>query len=145
MKSQLSLHSVKVNRPQVLAHQIRKSENLQWDKKSFFDPCYLTQAIMRELFIDCNGTYPHYRQVTLLLCVVYCFISTNYSCANVIEKSIPDNQCLSLLFKPCDANRWSSGRIFLSHHHIQDKYLYHVSFLSHLTPNMLMQQFQHGP
>ena len=48
----------------------------------------------------------------------------HYSCEDGIEKSIPRDHHLSLLCKPCDANRWSSGWIFLSHPHTHVGFLY---------------------
>ena len=42
-----------------LAHQIQTSEILPWDRNS-----YLTQAVMRELFIGCIVTHAHGRQVS---------------------------------------------------------------------------------
>ena len=41
-----------------------------------------------------------------------------YSYENGIEKSVPRDHHLSSLGKPRDANRWSSGQIFLSHSYI---------------------------
>ena len=41
----------------------------------------------------------------------------HYSCEDGIEKSVPRDHRFSSLVKPRDANRWSSGRIFLSHPH----------------------------
>ena len=38
----------------------------------------------------------------------------HYSCEDGIGKSFPRDHRLSSLIKPLDANRWSSGRIFLS-------------------------------
>ena len=48
----------------------------------------------------------------------------HYSCEVGIEKSVPRDHRLSSLGKPRDANRWSSGRIFLSHPHTHDRFLY---------------------
>ena len=45
------------------------------------------------------------------------------SCEDGIEKSVPRDHWLSSLGKPRDANRWSSGQIFLSHLHIHDRFL----------------------
>ena len=44
----------------------------------------------------------------------------HHSCEDGIEKSVPRDHRLSSLDKPCDINRWSSGRIFLSHPHTHD-------------------------
>ena len=43
-----------------------------------------------------------------------------YSCEGGIEKFVPHDHRLSSLGKPRDANRGSSGRIFLSHPHSHD-------------------------
>ena len=47
-----------------------------------------------------------------------------YLCEDGIEKSVPRDHCLSSLGKPRDANRRSSGQIFLSHLHTHDGPLY---------------------
>ena len=41
----------------------------------------------------------------------------NYFYEGGIENSVPSDHNLSSLYKPDDANRWSLGRIFLSHRH----------------------------
>ena len=46
-----------------------------------------------------------------------------------MEKSIPRYHWLSSLGKPRDANRWSSGRIFLSYPHTHDRFLYYCTLL----------------
>ena len=43
---------------------------------------------------------------------------------NEIEESVPPNHCLSSHCKPHDAKGLSPGRIFLSHLHIHDRFLY---------------------
>ena len=48
----------------------------------------------------------------------------HYSWEGGIEKSILRDQRLSSLGKPCDANRWSLTRIFLSHPHTNNGFLY---------------------
>ena len=48
----------------------------------------------------------------------------HYSCEGGIEKSVPPDHHLSSLGKPRESNQWSSGRIFLSHPHTHDGYLY---------------------
>ena len=44
------------------------------------------------------------------------------------RKSLPRDHRLSSLGKPRDANQRSSGRIFLSHPHTRDRFLYFSSF-----------------
>ena len=48
-------------------------------------------------------------------------------CEGGVEKSVPRDHQFSSLGKPCDANWWSSGGIFLSHPHTHDRFLYHVA------------------
>ena len=47
---------------------------------------------------------------------------THNSFEDGIEKSVPRDHRLSSLGKPRDANRWSSGWIFLSHPHTYDRF-----------------------
>ena len=46
-----------------------------------------------------------------------------------MEKSVPRDHCLSSLCKPSDANHRSSRRIFLSHPHTHDGFLFCHSIL----------------
>ena len=127
-----------------LAHRIRISEILPWDRKS-----YLTQAVTRGLCIGCIWSLPYGRQVTSLLFKwrhhgilllrysetsgsflnIKCGIlrwarkRIHYLCEGRIEKSIPQDHHLASLGKPCDAKRRSSGRIFISHPYTHDGFL----------------------
>ena len=56
----------------------------------------------------------------------------HYSCEVGIEKYVPRDHRLSSINKPCDANRWSSGQIFLSHPHTHDGFL--LSRVPHTSP-----------
>ena len=47
----------------------------------------------------------------------------HYPCEGAIEKSIPRDQRLSSLRKPCDAKQGSLGQIFLSHHLTHDGFI----------------------
>ena len=57
----------------------------------------------------------------------------HYSCEDGIEKSVPRDHRLSLLGKLRDANRWSSGRIFLSQPHTHDRFLYSIRCIAFET------------
>ena len=50
----------------------------------------------------------------------------HHLCEGGIEKSAPQDHCLSSLRKPCDAKQLSPGRIFLSHPHSHCEFLYSI-------------------
>ena len=52
----------------IIAHRIGTSKILPWDRKSYLTHVYLTQAVMRGLYIGCIGTYAHGHPVTSLFC-----------------------------------------------------------------------------
>ena len=47
-------------------------------------------------------------------------------CEDGIEITVPRDHHLSSIGKPRDANWWSFGRIFLSHFHNHDGFLYSI-------------------
>ena len=135
-----------------LAHRIRLSEILPWDRKS-----YLIHAILPRL--SCEGfiLWLYWNSSTwsssdVIVMLKWChhvklhlsFSGTSgslfwsnkkqwwarriihYSCEDRIEKSILWDHRLSSLSKPGDVKRWSSGWIFLSYHHTHDGFLCHI-------------------
>ena len=51
-----------------LAHRIRISEILSWDRKSYLTHVSYLGCQVRATYIGCIGTHAHCRQVTSLLC-----------------------------------------------------------------------------
>ena len=52
----------------ILAHRIRISEILPWDRKSYLTHAIFTGCHVRATYIGCIGTQAHGCQVTSLLC-----------------------------------------------------------------------------
>ena len=126
-----------------LAHRIRISEILAWDRKP-----YLTQAILprlsREGYIywlywnsstwsssDVIVMLKWRHHVKLHLSILRDFWKKwwarkwiHYLCEGKIEKSVPQDHRSSSLSKPRDAKQRSSGQIFLSYPHTHDRFLY---------------------
>ena len=61
-----------------------------------------------------------------------CKKNIHYLCEDGIEKSFPYDHHLSSLGKPCDAKWLSSGRIFQSHPHTDDRFLQSLLLYSFL-------------
>ena len=129
------------------------SHTPDWDSRRFY-PCeiFLFHTPVPALGKDKNRTAAHCLHVDLWLhyakmtssCHISAYLGlfssvffqykwgikwwarkrNHYSSEDEIEKSVPRDHRMSSLGKPRDANRWSSGRIFLSHPHTHDRFLY---------------------
>ena len=139
-----------------LAHGIRISELLPWNRKS-----YLTHTILPRLSFEGYIHWLYWNSRTLSSSDVIVIIKwrhhvklylsvfrdfwkliykykkqwwarkiINYLCEGRIEKSVPQDHSLSSLGKLCDAKQQSSGQIFLSYPHTHDSPSTHLSYMT---------------
>ena len=101
-----------------LAHRIRISEILPWDRKS-----YLTHAILPRLSREDSVHWLYWNSLTWSSSDVIVMLRIYHECEGRIEKSVPRMTVWHHAASPGMTNADHEGRIFLSYPHTNNNFL----------------------